>query len=327
MGSGTTFSHGHGSPLGAGTTRPTIPGGSPWRASASLLSLLCSPRASRSPCSPPVAAMTAAAARRRDDHTRRADGSGEVTASGISPERCEANKAAGTITYLSGFDFSASASIVEVIVAEDKGYFDDMCLDVELKPSFSVGQLPLVAANEAQFASAGSYAEIADFNAANDADLVVVAWRARPPSTASSSRTARAPTLGRSRGQDHRREGQAATVAQGDAGPGRARRGHRLHDGRHRGLRPAGPHRAARTRRLHRLQVQRARPAGAGRRALHAARPVEGRHPRDRSASSTRTPGSSTSIRRRRRTSCGPPCGAWRTPSPTRTRRRRPPST
>ena len=32
-----------------------------------------------------------------------------------------------------------------------------------------------MAANEAQFASAGSFAEIADFNAANDADLVVVA--------------------------------------------------------------------------------------------------------------------------------------------------------
>ncbi len=104
-----------------------------------------------------------------------ADPAGEVTASGISPERCEANKAAGTITYLSGFDFSASASIVEVIVAEDKGYFDAMCLDVELKPSFSVANYPLVAANESQFASAGSYAEIADFNAANDADLVVVA--------------------------------------------------------------------------------------------------------------------------------------------------------
>ena len=81
---------------------------------------------------------------------------GDVTAAGIPPARCEANKAAGRITYLSGFDFSASASIVEVIVAEDKGYFDDMCLDVELKPSFSVANYTLVAANESQFASAGS---------------------------------------------------------------------------------------------------------------------------------------------------------------------------
>ena len=100
---------------------------------------------------------------------------GEVTAEGISPERCEANRAAGTITYLSGFDFSASASIVEVIVAQKNGYFEKMCLDVDLKASFSTANYPLVAANEAQFASAGSYAEVADYTAANDASLVVVA--------------------------------------------------------------------------------------------------------------------------------------------------------
>jgi len=100
---------------------------------------------------------------------------GEVTAAGIPPARCAANKAAGKITYLSGFDFSASASIVEVIVAQQKGYFEEMCLDVDLKASFSTANYPLVAANEAQFASAGSYAEIADYDQANDAGLVVVA--------------------------------------------------------------------------------------------------------------------------------------------------------
>ena len=47
-------------------------------------------------------------------------------------DRCEANKAAGTITYLSSFDFSASASIVDVLVAKQKGYFDDLCLDVKV---------------------------------------------------------------------------------------------------------------------------------------------------------------------------------------------------
>ena len=104
-----------------------------------------------------------------------APSTGEVTAAGIPPARCAANKAAGRITYLSGFDFSASASIVEVIVAEQKGYFEKMCLDVDLKASFSTANYPLVAANEAQFASAGSYAEIADYDQANDAGLVVVA--------------------------------------------------------------------------------------------------------------------------------------------------------
>ena len=60
-----------------------------------------------------------------------------VTADGISTERCAANEAAGTITYLSSFDFAASASIIDVVTASEKGYFEDMCLDVELKPSFS----------------------------------------------------------------------------------------------------------------------------------------------------------------------------------------------
>ncbi len=78
----------------------------------------------------------------------------------VDPERCAANEAAGTITYLSSFDFAAAASIIDVVVAEDSGYFDDLCLDVELAPSFSTANYPIVAANEAQFSSAGSYTEI-----------------------------------------------------------------------------------------------------------------------------------------------------------------------
>ena len=34
--------------------------------------------------------------------------------------RCEANRAAGTITYLTGFDFAAAASIVDVVVADEQ---------------------------------------------------------------------------------------------------------------------------------------------------------------------------------------------------------------
>ena len=71
-----------------------------------------------------------------------------------------ANQDAGTITYLSSFDFAAAASIVDVVVAEQSGYFDDLCLDVELLPSFSTANYPLVASNEAQFSSAGNYTEI-----------------------------------------------------------------------------------------------------------------------------------------------------------------------
>lgn len=86
-----------------------------------------------------------------------------VTTTGISQARCDENKAAGTITYISSFDFSASASIVDVITAKKQGYFEDLCLDVELQAGFSTKNYPLVAANRAQFSSAGNYSEILNF--------------------------------------------------------------------------------------------------------------------------------------------------------------------
>ena len=94
-------------------------------------------------------------------------------------ERCAANQEAGTITYLSSFDFAATASIVDVLVAESKGYYDDLCLDVELKPSFSVLNYPLIAANDAQFSSGGSFSEMVDFAGANDAGFVALAVEGR----------------------------------------------------------------------------------------------------------------------------------------------------
>ena len=78
--------------------------------------------------------------------------------------RCDANKAAGKITYLSSFDFAAAASIVDVVVAKEKGYFDKMCLDVTLSPSFSTANYTLVAGGKAQFSSAGSYTEMLNFS-------------------------------------------------------------------------------------------------------------------------------------------------------------------
>ena len=97
----------------------------------------------------------------------------------IPDERCEANRAAGTITYLSSFDFAAAASIVEVLVAEERGYFDELCLDVETQASFSTANYPLIAANDAQFSSGGSFSEVVTFAAANDADFVAVAVEGR----------------------------------------------------------------------------------------------------------------------------------------------------
>ena len=102
-----------------------------------------------------------------------ASAGGEVTAEGISAERCEANQDAGTITYLSGFDLAASASIIEVVVADEKGYFEEMCLDVDVKPSFTTQNYPLVGANTAQFASSGSFNEMLA-NSVDGAELVTV---------------------------------------------------------------------------------------------------------------------------------------------------------
>ena len=103
-----------------------------------------------------------------------AQGDAVVAGEPFPESRCAANREAGTITYLSGFDFAASASIVEVIVAEQSGYFDELCLDVDLQPSSSTDNYPLVASGEAQFASGGSFSELVRQATANEADLVAV---------------------------------------------------------------------------------------------------------------------------------------------------------
>lgn len=108
------------------------------------------------------------------------DGGGDADVAAVEAgaafpaDRCEANRAAGTITYNTGFDYAAAASILEVVVADERGYFDDLCLDVEITPSFSTANYPLVASNEVQFASAGNFSEVATFAEANEADLVAL---------------------------------------------------------------------------------------------------------------------------------------------------------
>ena len=57
-----------------------------------------------------------------------------TTGSAISAERCEQNEAAGTITFLTGYFYQASASILNTVAADELGYFDALCLDVEIKP-------------------------------------------------------------------------------------------------------------------------------------------------------------------------------------------------
>jgi putative hydroxymethylpyrimidine transport system substrate-binding protein len=83
---------------------------------------------------------------------------GEVSG-GIDRARCDRNRAVGPIVFRTGLDFAAAASTIEWIVAKDKGYFEQLCLDVRLESSFTAANYLLVAAGKAQFASGGSYTE------------------------------------------------------------------------------------------------------------------------------------------------------------------------
>ncbi len=94
-------------------------------------------------------------------------------------ERCAENEGAGTITFLTGFDYAAASSIVDVIAADAAGYYEELCLDVELRPGFSAANYPQVASGTAQFASGGSFSEIVAFSAANDADFVAATVEGR----------------------------------------------------------------------------------------------------------------------------------------------------
>ena len=127
----------------------------------------------------PAAPDTAVEDTEVDDTAPAAPGDG-VTAEGMSDERCEANKAAGKIVYLSSFDYAAAVSIIDVVVASTEGYFEAMCLDVELKPSFSTANYPLVAAGEAQFSSAGSFTEILNYSV-DGASFVALANYGKTP--------------------------------------------------------------------------------------------------------------------------------------------------
>jgi hypothetical protein len=97
-----------------------------------------------------------------------------VAGEAFPPARCEANQEAGTINYFSGFDYAAAASIIEVIVAEQAGYYDELCLDVEFTPSFSTANYALVADGQVQFSSSGSFTELATQARTIDAELVAL---------------------------------------------------------------------------------------------------------------------------------------------------------
>ena len=93
----------------------------------------------------------------------------------VPADRCEANKAAGTITFLTGFDFAAAASIIDVFVATQRATSTHCASTSTIKPSFSTDNYPLIAADKAQFASGGSFGELVDYAGRNDAGFMALA--------------------------------------------------------------------------------------------------------------------------------------------------------
>jgi ABC-type nitrate/sulfonate/bicarbonate transport system substrate-binding protein len=76
-----------------------------------------------------------------------------VAVRGISAARCAQNRAAGKITFLSPFQYAASVGILDVLAAQQQGYFAAMCLNVVFKPG---GVNPaLVSSGQAQLGGVG----------------------------------------------------------------------------------------------------------------------------------------------------------------------------
>ena len=68
-------------------------------------------------------------------------------------QRCDANKKAGPITFLTGYGFFPSLSVADVIAAQQQGYYKQMCLNVKIVPSLPGQSALLLSANKIQFNS------------------------------------------------------------------------------------------------------------------------------------------------------------------------------
>lgn len=103
-----------------------------------------------------------------------ADPSASASSGLISADRCAANQAAGTVTYLTQYSFAAMPSTLDVISAEELGYFDDLCLDVDIR-SNTDNNAQIVSAGTAQLAGLGSASDVLTARDADAKDIVSVA--------------------------------------------------------------------------------------------------------------------------------------------------------
>lgn len=109
------------------------------------------------------------------DKSARQPVEGVADIAGYAPDdaACQRNKDAGKITYISSYSYAASGSIMDVFMARDLGYYDALCLDVEMNTAGASGQ-QLVNANKAQFTSVGSAPSVLD-TVANADNITAVA--------------------------------------------------------------------------------------------------------------------------------------------------------
>ncbi|RFA17989.1 ABC transporter substrate-binding protein [Subtercola boreus] len=106
------------------------------------------------------------------------------SASAISADRCATNKAAGKITYITGFQYQASASILDILAAKQLGYFDALCLDVEIQPGTgdTAGNAQLVAAGTATITDLGGDSDLL-LAQANGVNVTAIATYGQVPIT------------------------------------------------------------------------------------------------------------------------------------------------
>lgn len=76
----------------------------------------------------------------------------------VDADRCAANQAAGPIIFLTSFGYAASPGILDLLAAQQQGYFAALCLDVTVQPGSN--NIQLVSAGTAQFAGVGGPADV-----------------------------------------------------------------------------------------------------------------------------------------------------------------------
>jgi ABC-type nitrate/sulfonate/bicarbonate transport system substrate-binding protein len=93
----------------------------------------------------------------------------------MPPERCQANRDAGTLRFSTGDGFALTAPSFEVMLAAARGYFEELCLDVDVVSGSTSANYALVAGVDVSFAAGASLGELADYAGRNDAGFVAVA--------------------------------------------------------------------------------------------------------------------------------------------------------